>query len=155
VGERALLVAREAEAGCYRVAAWNRLASPEQGAVAYLLAQGITVADLQRAYGSTPQTMLDRVVAAIRAGTPFDATWTAAFRQAQAVERWLADMRDRREFAHSIALAGFSKPAVTEARSIGRDGVFIQDKAMAVTADARLAFSVKPEEIVHARLCGG
>jgi hypothetical protein len=155
VGERALLVSREAEAGCYRIAAWNRLASPEQGSVAYLLAQGITLDELQRAYGSAPQALLDRAVAAIRAGAAFDPKWTAAFRQAQAVERWLAEMRDRREFAYSIALAGFSQPAVTEARSIGRDGVFIQDKAMAVGADARLAFSLKPEELVHARLCGG
>lgn len=155
VGERALLVAREAEAGCYRIAAWNRLASPEQGAVAYLLAQGLTLAQLQQAYGTEPQALLERLVAAVRAGTAFDATWSAAFRQAQAVERWLADMRDRREFAYTLALDGWDRASVSEARSIGRDGVFIQDKPMRIEAGSGLRFSVKPEELVHAKLCPG
>lgn len=155
VGERALVLARENTGACHRLAVWNRIASPEQGAIAYLLGQGVTPADLARAYGSDPQQMLFRLVEAIRAGTAFDPAWTAAFRQARTVEQWLGTLRDRREFAYSIALPGWKLPAVSEARSIGRDRLFVLDKPMAIHGtDPRLVFSVKPEELVHARLCG-
>lgn len=154
IGERALLVSQEPGAGCYRFAVWNRIASPEQGGIAYVLGQGVALADLQRAYGADPALMVKNLASAIRAGTAFDAKWSAVFRQAQSIDAWLAEMRDRREFAYSIALTGLRNPTVSQAKSIGRDGAFLQDKRLTVdSAGASLAFSVKPEEVVHAGLC--
>lgn len=154
VGERAFLVSREGPMGCYRLAGWNRIASPEQGAIAFLMAQGVSAADLQRVYGREPQAMLNSLIAAIRAGAAFEPRWSSAFRQAQIVERWLTDLRDKREFAYAISISNGSQPVISEARSIGRDGVFIQDKSMTFGPGPTLTLGLKPEEVVHARVCG-
>ncbi len=158
VGERALLVAQEQAEGCYRFAAWNRIARPEQGAAAYVLGQGVTLAELRQAYGADPETMLARLAGAIRAGQAFDARWTAVFHQAQAIDAWLTDMRDRREFAYTVALDGWRAPSVSQAKRVtsrraGAGGAFIQEKSMRMSGGS-LVFTLEPEEFAHAVLCG-
>ncbi|MBI3896856.1 MAG: hypothetical protein HY308_01010 [Gammaproteobacteria bacterium] len=152
IGERKFLFSMTASDRCYRFGSWNRLGSPEQASIAFLLGEGITVAELTSAYGADPATFMNNLVAAIKAGEPFAEKWRSAFQNANAVYFAVDDLGKNKEYGYRLTFSDFAVVASANGKSVGRDGVFIQDKPLTINSN-EISFSLRPEEVLFSDIC--
>lgn len=152
VGERALLFSKLKTAGCYQMALWNRVAKASDASIAYLFSKGITLEELQNAYGANNELMLQLLISNIRKGQAFDAKWNAEFLQAQQIFSAVEELRASEVFSHTQKFLGFDKFKSVKAQSIARGNTPYQAKVITVKNN-QLQFKLNSEEVMTADLC--
>ncbi len=152
VGERALLFSKTQTSGCYQMAIWNRVATSSEASIAYLFSKGMTVVELQTAYGADSALMLQLLVADIRKGVAFDSKWSAEFLQAQKIFSEVEEIRVGEVFSHTQNFLGYDKFKSVKAQSIARGNIPYQAKVIKLINN-QLKFSLNSDEIMTADLC--
>ena len=151
VGERKQMFAQLAGA-CYALGAWNRIASAQDAAIAFLIGEGVTLGDLQAAYGQDPSTFLSRVITAINTSQPFDPKWTTAFANANFVLNAVGDLTTKKSFSYDLGFPDDERVSSASGQSLDRNGVSIQDASLLPDGN-HLQFSLLPQEVLLARVC--
>lgn len=152
VGERALLFSKSKTSGCFQMALWNRVASASDASVSYLFGKGVTLQELQVAYGANPTVMLQLLIADIRKGQAFDSKWSAEFLQAQKIFSEVEELRVADAFLHTQNFLGFNKIKSAKAQSIALGNIPYQAKVVKVKNN-QLKFNLNSDEVMTADLC--
>jgi hypothetical protein len=150
IGERKYFFSKSSD-HCFDMATWNRVGAAGDVAIAFLLGEGVTTANIQAAYGSDAST-LDRLVAAIKANQPFDPKWASAFQLANAVYGQVDQINSQKEYTYDVRITDATSFSSYTARSYARDSVYVQDKSV-TTAQNLMTFSLRPGEILVASFC--
>ena len=152
VGERKRVFAQLPTKTCFKFGSWNRLASAQDAAFAFLLGEGVTLADLQSAYGKDSSTMINGLLAAIKALHPFDPKWATAFANANLVYLAVDEMNTNKEFSYDLTFSDFVNVSAATGQSLGRKGIYTHSAQLNVNGN-HLLYSLLPQEVLLAQIC--